>query len=135
MANFLRRWFVLTLSVMAAAHVVPGIAYRGLGALLSASLLLGLLNVLVRPLLILFSLPLAMLTFGFFLLAINTVLFYLTGHLVHGFEVQTWTAAFFGSLICNLLGMLLRHVQRPPVASSTSRSDSSRDGGGRIIDI
>ncbi len=134
MADFLWRWFVLTLSVMAAAHVVPGIAYRGLGALLTASLLLGLLNVLVRPLLILVSLPLVMLTFGLFLLAINTLLFDLTGHLVHGFEVRTWTAAFFGSLICSFLGMLLRRSPRPLAASPSSRGGSPR-GSRRVIDI
>jgi putative membrane protein len=136
MVGFLSRWIVLTLSVLAAAHVVPGIEYHGVGALLAASLLLGLFNVIVRPLLVLLSLPLVIATFGLFLLAINTALFYLTGHLVHGFVVHTWTAAFLGSLLCSLIGMLLRRTNfsHPPSVNSPVRGLRAQDGN-RVIDV
>lgn len=136
MAGFLSQWVVLTLSVLAAAHVVPGIEYRGLGSLLAASLLLGLFNAVVRPLLVVLSLPLVVATFGLFLLAINTALFYLTGHLVRGFIVHTWTAAFLGSLLCSLIGMLLRHASasRRPAAASPARGSRAQDGN-RVIDV
>jgi putative membrane protein len=137
MTGFLGQWFVLTLSVLAAAHVVPGIEYHGALALLAASLLLGLFNAVVRPLLVLLSLPLVVASFGLFLLAINTALFYFTGHLVRGFVVHTWTAAFLGSLVCSLLGMLLRRFRRAPrpsPAPSPAQGWRSRDGG-RVIDV
>lgn len=137
MAGFFSQWVALTLSVLVAAHVVPGIAYRGPGALLAASLLLGLLNAVVRPLLIVLSLPLVVATLGLFLLAINTALFYLVGHLVSGFVVQTWTAAFLGSLICSFVGMVLRRFRRsppPPATPNPPRGWRAPDGG-RVIDV
>ena len=136
MTGFLSRWLILTLSVLAAAHLVPGIEYRGVGALLAASLLLGLLNAVVRPLLVALSLPLVIVSFGLFLLAINTALFYITGHFVRGFVVHSWTAAFFGSVICSALGVVLRGLRR--VSSSTITLSANRrraSDGHRVIDI
>ncbi|RME92412.1 MAG: phage holin family protein [Verrucomicrobia bacterium] len=103
---FLKRWAVTTLGVLVAANVVPGIEYHSLGALLAASLLLGLLNAFVRPFLLLLSLPLLVFTLGLFVLFINACLLYLVGGLVgSGFEVRTFGAAFWGGLLISLVSL------------------------------
>jgi putative membrane protein len=108
MKPFLTRWFVTTLAVFLAAQIVPGISYGDrLGTLLGASLLLGIVNAFVRPILLLLSLPLILVTMGFFILVVNALMLKLVGGLIPGFTVDSFRAAFFGSLIISLVSWAL----------------------------
>lgn len=137
MKNFFLRWVITTIAVMAVAHIVTGIHYTGWGALLTASLVLGLVNAIFKPLLMLLSLPLLIFTFGLFTLVINSFLLKLVGHLVQGFHVADWGSAFWGSLIISVVTLFLKAFQNPPHVKIASfrRSPRSSEGRGRTIDI
>jgi putative membrane protein len=108
MKPFLTRWFVTTLAVFLAAQIIPGISYGDrLGTLLGASLLLGIVNAFVRPILLLLSLPLILLTMGFFILVVNALMLKLVGGLIPGFHVESFGAAFLGSLLISLVSWAL----------------------------
>ena len=102
---FLVRWLITTLSVLVAANIVSGIAYDTFGALLVAALLLGILNAVFRPLLLLLSLPLLIATLGFFVLIINAMLLYFVGWLVGPFHVGSFGAAFWGGVVISLVSI------------------------------
>ena len=137
--NFLQRWLINTIAVMVAANVVRGIEYHTLTGLFAASLLLGILNALLRPLLWLLSLPLVILTLGLFTLVINALLLDFVGHLVKSFEVADFRAAFWGSLIISLVSLVLNSItgtgdSRIEVRRGKSRP-GGRDGNGPVIDV
>jgi len=103
MTAFVIRWLVTTLAVFVAAHVIPGISYSSLGVLVGASLLLGIVNAFVRPVLLLLSLPFIILTLGVFILVINALLLLLTSSLVPGFVIPGFWSAFFASIIISIV--------------------------------
>lgn len=92
----------MTVGVLLASHVVPGIHYDDGTSLSLVVLLLVALNAFLRPILILFTLPFVLLTLGIGILIINAFLFLLVGHLVDGFQVDTYWDALWGSLIISL---------------------------------
>ncbi|MES2570100.1 MAG: phage holin family protein [Verrucomicrobiota bacterium] len=106
MKSLLTRWFCTTIAVALAAHMVS-IRYESIGALLAASLLLGIANALVRPVLLLLSLPFILVTLGFFILVVNGLLLWMVGSLVPGFHVDGFWQAFFGALIVSVVSWLL----------------------------
>jgi putative membrane protein len=106
MRPFLTRWLVTTIAVAVAAHLT-GIRYTSFGALIGASLLLGIANALVRPVLLLLSLPFILVTLGFFILVINALLFWMVGSVVPGFPVDGFGQAFFGALIVSIVSWAL----------------------------
>jgi putative membrane protein len=137
--TFLQRWLVNTLAVLVAAHLVRGISYDSVTGLLIASLVLGVLNAFLRPLLLLLSLPLLFFSLGLFALVINAFLLYFVGWLVKSFHVDSFGAAFWGALVVSLVSMLLNSLigadtgklsQRPP--ADTKRPN---DDGGPVIDV
>jgi len=97
--NILIRFLINALAVMAAAYVVPGITVRNFWVALIVALVIGLLNALVRPLLLLLTLPVNILTLGLFTLVINALMFWLAATLVSGFHVSGFGAAFWGSIV------------------------------------
>ena len=107
MQAFLIRWFITTLAVMAAAWVFPGISYDNAGALLGASLLLGIINALVRPVLLLLSLPFIIVTMGVFIFVVNALLLLLVSSVVRTFHVDGFLTAFFGSILISLVSWVL----------------------------
>jgi putative membrane protein len=141
MKRFLQRWLVNTVGVIVAAHMVSGIHYDSFAGLLVASLLLGILNAFLRPLLILFSLPLVLVSLGLFILLINAGLIYLLGILVTPFHVDSFGAAFWGGLIISLSSWFANHFiglgRNPsdtPPQPPAGRSNPP-PGQGPIIDI
>jgi len=104
---FLIHWAVLTLLLWVASHVFKGISYSTPGALWVAALLLGLVNAVVRPILVLLTLPLTILTLGLFLLVINALMLMLVSAVVKGFEVKGFWTALFASLFIAVLSFLL----------------------------
>jgi putative membrane protein len=137
--SFLQRWLVNTVAVMVAANVIKGIGYDTLGGLLVASLLLGIFNALLRPLLLLLSLPLVIFTLGLFTLVINALLLYFVGQLVKSFHVADFWAAFWGALVISLVSLVLNTItgtgdSRIEFRRTKSGSDG-KDGGGPVIDV
>jgi putative membrane protein len=106
--EFLQRWIITTVAVLVATHVVRGISYDNWQALLVATLTLGLLNAFLRPLLMLLSLPLLILSLGLFTLVINAALLYFVGELIQGFHVASFGAAFWGGLVTSLVSLALQ---------------------------
>ncbi|MBM3835460.1 MAG: phage holin family protein [Verrucomicrobia bacterium] len=139
--QFLQRWAINTLAVLVAANVIQGIRYETVAGLLVASLLLGILNAFLRPVMMLLSLPLLILTLGLFTFVINALLLYLVGWLVKGFQVETFWAAFWGALIISLISLVANSLlgigdARVEVSRGRKRSRDRRDdGGGPIIDV
>jgi putative membrane protein len=107
MRHFVFRWAVTTVAVFVAAPIV-GINYGGrLDCLLGASLLLGLVNAFIRPVLLLLSLPLILVTLGIFILVINALLLKFVGEIVSCFQVPGFWRAFFGAIIISIVSWLL----------------------------
>ncbi len=102
---FLQRWVVTTLGVLIASNVVPGIDYDTALGLFLASLLLGVLNAVLRPILIVLALPLLLVTLGLFILVINALLLYFVGSLLKSFHVASFGAAFWGALVISIVSM------------------------------
>lgn len=95
------------LALIFTAWLVPGIEVVTLGAGVWAALILALVNTFLKPILTIFTLPLTILTFGFFLLVINGLMLSLTASLVGGFRVANIWAAIFGSLVLTLVNSLM----------------------------
>ena len=108
MRNFLIRLFVNALALAAAAWLVDGIQMSG-GFLdvLMVALVFGILNAILKPLLLFFSLPLLILTLGLFALVVNAVMLMITGSLLDDFAVSGFWAALLGSLVISIVTMLL----------------------------
>ena len=110
--RFLQRWAINTVAVLVAANVVgEGIEYSSWKSLVAASLLLGVLNALLRPLLLILSLPLIVFTLGLFIPVINAFLLLLVGALPFlEFEVRDFSSAFWGGLVISLVTVVLNTV-------------------------
>ncbi len=100
-------WLLNAIALLAVAYLVPDIHVAGFGAALVAALVIGLLNMLIRPLLVLLTLPITVLTLGLFILVINGVLFYVAGYWLEGFEVKTYLAGMIGALLYSIFSWLL----------------------------
>jgi len=136
----LHSWVINTLAVLVAVCLLrPRINYAGLADLLVASLLLGVLNAVLRPILMLLTFPILIVTLGLFRFVINALLLLLVGYLLRPhFSVEGFWAAFWGALIISLVSSILnvltgsrrvrfRRSRRPP--------DSGDDGSGPVIDV
>ena len=107
MKHFVFRWAVTTFAVFVAAPIV-GLSYNGsLACLLGASLLLGIVNAFVRPVLLILSAPLILLTLGFFIFVVNALMLLGVGEIVPCFHVPGFWNAFFGALIISFVSWLL----------------------------
>jgi putative membrane protein len=117
MLAFAIQWLILAVAVWVAAELVSGIALEGWRAALLVSLILGLLNVYVKPALVALSLPITVLTFGLFLIVINTVLLLATdwvaGELDIRFAVADLWAAILGAIVISIVTFLIGIVVRP----------------------
>ena len=110
----LLRWVLSALVLLLVSYIVPGIQFSGAWALFLTVVVLGLVNALIRPIIILLTLPVNILSLGLFTLIINALMFWLASTIVKGFEVADFWSAFWGALIYWLFVMLI------------SYSDSSR---------
>lgn len=103
---FLLHWGITALSLWVASHVFKGLRFDGGRALLISALLLGLANAIVRPILVVLTLPLTLLTFGAFLLVINALMMMLVARLVRGFTVDGFGTAFLASIFVAVLSLV-----------------------------
>jgi putative membrane protein len=107
---FLLRVLLNAVAIMAAAWFVPGVHLAGLVPALLAGVLLGFVNALVRPILLLLTLPFTLLTLGLFIFVVNGICFALTAALVPGFDLSGFGAAFLGALVVTLISWVLNAV-------------------------
>jgi len=107
MLKLLARWFLLAAALLLVAHLYPGMEVRGFGAALVAALILGLLNAIVRPLLVVLTLPVTIVTLGLFLFIINAAVFQFAAWMVDGLQVAGFGAALIASLLYSLCGMVI----------------------------
>lgn len=101
------RWLVLTVAIMIASYLLTGIRVRGFGSALAAAAILGILNAFFRPILIILTLPIHILTLGLFIFIINAVLLLMVSGVISGFTVQGFWWAVFGSLVISVVNWLL----------------------------
>ena len=141
MKKFIQSWVINTLAVLVAVYIVPGVHYQKPLDLFVASLVLGILNALLRPIILVLALPLVLVTLGLFLLVINALLLYLVGSLLrpHFYTDDFWSACW-GALVISIVSLVLNTItgtgssrlrferrNRPP--------DSGPGGSGPVIDV
>jgi putative membrane protein len=101
------RWLLLAAALLLVAHLYSGVVVTSFASAMLAALVLGLLNTLLRPILVLLTLPVTLVTLGLFLFVINALMFYFAAEMLDGLQVAGFTAALVGSLIYSLCGMVI----------------------------
>jgi len=107
MNGLLIRWLTLTAAILVAAYLFSGIQVAGFGSALFAALVLGILNAFFRPILLILTLPINVLTLGLFTFVINAFLLMMTSGVIGGLQVAGFGSALLGSLIISLVSWLL----------------------------
>jgi putative membrane protein len=110
LVTFLLHWAITALCLWLASRVFKGLQFDSGRSLLISALLLGLANAIVRPLLVVLTLPLTLLTFGVFLLVINALMLMLVARLVRGFRIAGFGTAFFASIFVAVLSLVIGSV-------------------------
>ncbi len=101
--GILIRWFFLTAAISIASYVIDGIEVKGFFSAFLAAAILGILNALFRPILLVLTLPINIITLGLFTFVINAVLLMMASGVIGGFEVKDFWSAFFGALIISIV--------------------------------
>ncbi|MBW2451616.1 MAG: phage holin family protein [Deltaproteobacteria bacterium] len=107
MYGLIIRWFILSVAIVVAAYLFPGIHVKSFGTALVAALVLGILNAFFRPILIILTLPINVLTLGLFTFVINAFLLMMTSGVIGGLVVNGFGSALLGSLIISIVSWLL----------------------------
>jgi putative membrane protein len=107
MVKLIVRWLLLAAALLLVAYLYPGVTIKSFGAAMIAAFVLGLLNTIVRPLLVLLTLPVTLITLGLFLFVINALMFWAAAYVLDGFNVTGFAAALIGSVIYSLCGMVI----------------------------
>lgn len=112
--GLLIRWLMSALALLIVTWLVPGFSYDSIVAIAIAALILGLLNVIVRPILVLLTLPITVLTLGLFLIVINALMLEATSWLVPGFEIRHFGWAIVGAVVLSLVTLITDRIGRAP---------------------
>ncbi len=105
--KLLAKWLLSATALLAVAHLYGGVELQGFGAAMVAALVIGLFNIFLRPVLILLTLPVTLLTMGLFLFIINALLFWGAATLLDGFQVRDFAAALLGSLLYSMFSLVI----------------------------
>lgn len=101
--KLLIKWLLLSATVVAAAYLIPGITVSGWTVALIAGLVLGLINLIIKPVLTILTLPINLITLGLFGIILNAILFWAAAYFVSGFVVASFVAALLGSLLVSVV--------------------------------
>ncbi len=101
------RWLLLAAALLLVANLYSGVVVQSFGAAMIAAFVIGLFNTLLRPILVLLTLPVTLVTLGLFLFVINALMFYFAASILDGLQVTGFAAALIGSLIYTLCGMVI----------------------------
>lgn len=107
MLKIISKWLLLAAALLFVAYVYDGVVVKSFGAAMIAAFIIGLLNTIVRPILVVLTLPVTVLTVGLFLFVINALMFWAAAELLEGFQVKGFLAAFIGSLMYSVLGIII----------------------------
>jgi len=136
--SLLIRWAILALGVALASEIIPGISYDSGRTLIAVVLVLSLLNAVLKPLLVLFTLPFILLTLGLGMVLINALLFLFVGRLIEGFQVAGFWSALGGAAIVSLTNLLLAQMMggRPPGGGAPpARRGGRKTRDSDVIDV
>jgi len=103
-------WLLNAVALLIVAYLLPGITVASFGSALIAALVLGLLNMLVKPVLVLLTLPITIVTLGLFLIVLNALLFWLAGSILRGFQVNGFWWAVGGAILYSIISGLLSRL-------------------------
>jgi putative membrane protein len=106
MLTLIARWIINAAALLLVAYLYPGVAVESFAAALIAALVLGLVNAVIRPLLVILTLPVTLITLGLFLFVINALCFWLVAEVVKGFTVSGFGAALIGSILYSIITLL-----------------------------
>jgi len=115
MQSFLMRWVLNAFALWLATYLFEGLKFSGVGPLVLAALLFVLVNAIIRPILVLLTLPLTVLTLGLFILVINALLLMLVGAMVPGFLVGGFCTAFFAAIFIGIVSFITNRLIGRPV--------------------
>ncbi|HPN97008.1 MAG TPA: phage holin family protein [Syntrophorhabdaceae bacterium] len=104
------KWFIMTLSVMVASYIIPGVNVKGFFTAMWVALFIGIVNVLVKPFLIFITLPINILTLGLFTFVINALLIMLASSVIKGFDVKGFWIAMIFSVVLSVINFIFGHV-------------------------
>ena len=110
MRGIILRWLTLTLAILMASYLLSGIQISGFGAAVAAAAMLGILNAFFRPIALILTLPINILTFGLFTFVINAVLLKMVSGVISGFQVEGFWTALFGALVISLVSLALNSL-------------------------
>ncbi|MDO5288605.1 MAG: phage holin family protein [Pseudomonadota bacterium] len=110
MLRLLLKWLLSAAALLAVAYIYGGVSVASFGTAMVAALVIGLLNMLVRPILVVLTIPITLITLGLFLFVINALMFWAASGLIGGFAVSGFWAALLGSLIYSALDVLIDMV-------------------------
>ncbi len=109
MRGFVIRWLVSAIALAITAWIIKGIEIHGIFSLLIATLVLGILNAIIRPILLILTLPINILSLGIFTFVINAIMLKITASVVEGFEIHGFWAAFVGAIFMSIISTLLTY--------------------------
>lgn len=136
MIVIITRWLVITVAILLSSILIPGIRVDSLTTVIIAAGFLGLINVFIKPVLIILTLPLNIITLGLFSFFINAFLLKLVAYFVPGFEVDGFLAALLGALVVSLVNWLanrfiVRTKTRPGIPDKPDYIDLQQKGNGK----
>ena len=105
--KLLAKWLLSASALLLVAQLYSGVELQGFAAAMVAALVIGLFNIFLRPLLIVLTLPVTVLTMGLFLFIINALLFWAAARLLDGFQVRDFAAALLGSLMYSMFSLVI----------------------------
>jgi putative membrane protein len=133
--HFMIHWATMSFCLWVASHIFKGVSFSSFGALIISALLLGLVNGYVRPVLIFLTLPLTLLTIGFFLLVINALMVQFVAYLVQGFDVSSFWTAFFLSIFISIFSFFVELMIPGGSSSYPIFPGGMFPGGGHAISV
>ena len=107
MIKLLLVWLINAVALIAVAYLMPGVSVASFTTALVAALILGLINAVVRPVLVLLTLPVTLVTLGLFIFVLNGLLFWFVGSFIQGFVVQGFWSGVFGAIVFSVISWLL----------------------------
>ena len=113
MIYLLLRWVLNTLVLLMISYLVPGVSFASFWSALITAAVFGIINATIRPIVILLTLPVNILTLGLLTFVINALMFWLASAVVKGFEVSNFTSAFWGALIYAIVVSLINYIDSP----------------------
>ena len=122
MVKLLVKWSLSAVALMFLTYLLPGIVVKSFGSALLAAAVIALLNSIVRPILIVLTLPVTVVTLGLFLLVINALMFWLAGSMLSGFEVSSFWWALAGAIVYSLLSMVVDMAMQQLFSSSSNKT-------------